>query len=209
LGKALSDELRILAKQERTLLAAIVLSAYVVSMSRWCRSDDLLIGFVSHGRHGRPELENMVGCLARTIYLRIPVVPSETLRDLLQKTHHELLLALQHEDFVPPLPPEKATGLLFSWGGLAAHFGRRSASAQQDAVPRLRLQPFPTHSRWPHKLLTFFSDTPSGVVVTASYRPDLLRKESIMRFGNNVQRVAQVLTRELDVRIGSLDLDDD
>jgi len=206
LGKGLSAELRALAQREHVPLSGVVLTIYAAAMAEWCHTQDLLLGFVSHGRHGRPELENMVGCLSRTTYLRIFVGVTDSLYELLKKTHHELLSALRHEDFVPPLPPESATELLFSWGGLSAHSARRFADARRSAVPGLRLQPFPTRSRWPHKLLTFFTDTPASIVITASYRPDLFRPESIVLFCGNLQRVAHELVRQPYTRLASLGL---
>jgi hypothetical protein len=198
LGKRLSDALRTLAKEEHLLLPGLVLALYARAMSEWCQTEDILLGFVSHGRHGRPELENMMGCLARTLYVRLSLSPSEPMIDLARRTNQELLSALQHEDFVPALPAEQATEVLFSWGGLPVHSTRWTAGTRQSAPTELRLQPFPVRSRWSHKLLTFFSDTPAGIVLTASYRPDLLKQDSIARFGRNLQRFGKLLVETVD-----------
>jgi hypothetical protein len=63
LGAALDLRLNELARAERTRLAVIVLSAFVVAPSRWCRHSGMVLGFVSNGRY-RDELRDMVGFMA-------------------------------------------------------------------------------------------------------------------------------------------------
>jgi Condensation domain len=68
-GATLSASLRDLARSERTLLSLVVLAVYVAATARWCNRCDLVLTFVSNGRHRR-GLQNMVGWLASPHRLR-------------------------------------------------------------------------------------------------------------------------------------------
>jgi len=202
-GKGLSDGLRSVARHERTLLPVVILTAFVITMARWCGQGDVSVVFVSHGRYRRHELQSMIGCLAHRMLFRISIDNAETLVDLLKRVHQEFLSGIDHHDFVPEIRPE-ITEVMFSWGGLATYSARWTVVHKLNTGNELRLQPFPVSQTWPVKFLPFFSDTPAGVVVTVNYRPDLLSLQTIERFGGNLRLVGEEIVRNPLARVGTL-----
>jgi non-ribosomal peptide synthetase component F len=193
-GSALTNRLRDTAARDHTLLALVVLAAYATVMSRWCRQQDLLIPFVSHGRHGRPELENVIGYVSHVLQLRIEIDRALTFRDLLTAVQREFAVVTEHEDFdrVPDLIPDCKSELIFHWRS-----GRQVRSARDPhrvLRGQLRLQPFIIRlTDWSLKFFSEFYDTPAGIGVTVNYRPDCLAASTIQRFGDHLRWVANAL----------------
>jgi hypothetical protein len=187
----LSSRLRDAAGRERTPLSLVALTAYATVMSHLCRQQDLLIPFVSHGRHGRPELENVIGNVSHVLHLRIEMDRAPTFRDLLTQARRDFSPATEHQDFdrVPDFIPECMSELNFHW--------RSTSRARSVRDPRpvlsgqITTQPFITRlTDWPFKFWSVFYDTPAGIGVTVNYRPDCLAASTIQRFGDHLRWVA-------------------
>jgi len=168
------------------------LTAYATVISQWCGTRDLLVRFVLHGRHRRPELENVIGYVSHSLYLRIEITPAMTFRDLLAQVRREFAAATEHRDFdrVPNFIPECTSEVAFHW---------RSASRTSGSSPvvggQIRVQPFIIRplNDWPLKFWSVFYDTPGGMGVTMNYRPDCLATSTIRRLGEQLQWVAAAL----------------
>jgi Condensation domain len=194
IGSILSNRLRDVAGYERTLLSLVVLTAYATAMSHWCRQRDLLIPFLLHGRHGRPELQNVIGYISHALHLRIEIDRAPTFHDLLSQVRREFSAATEHQDFdrVPDFVPECQSELNFHW---------RSRSRMQTAHEpspafsgQIRTQPFITRvTDWSHKFWSVFHDTPAGIVVTVNYNPNCLAPSTIQRFGAQLRWAADAL----------------
>jgi hypothetical protein len=158
-GNSLSEELRMTARRERTLLALVVLAVYAAAMSRWCGRSDLVIKLIAHGRN-RPELHSIVGFLANALYLRIAVSEEDSLVALLDRIHRELRSAYEHDDMgrMAMLMPECITELTFNW---AAQSVLRSAVA--DAAATVRVQPLQWDVPAAMPYFAQFSDSPEIV----------------------------------------------
>jgi len=204
-GKALSSGLRNVAQRERTLLPIVVLATFVAVTSHWCNQRDISVVFVSHGRHQRPELENMIGDLGHLLYFRIAISDGDSLTDLLRRVRHEFLSGMDHQDFVPEIPAER-TELMFNWGGFPAYSSRWSVGQLRNVASRLSIRPFRVKEAWPVKFWPFFSDTPAGIVVTVHYRPDLLKGFMIEQFGDNLRAVADKFVQHPVASVTSLSL---
>lgn len=192
-GDTLSNRLRDTARRERTLLALVVLTVYVIVMSRWCQQADVVVSFASDGRF-LPELEGMTGFLAKVLYLRVEVNEAARLRDVLQQVSREFNAAYEHLDsdwIVPDVVPECATDLGFNWLTTYWKWARWSADQQRLVDDQVRIQPFPQKvSLQPTKFSPWFSDTATGVYVTVLYRTDRFRLSTIERFGQDLRSLA-------------------
>jgi len=201
-GRGLSDRLRSAARDEGTLLPVLVLTAFAVVLSDWCRQQDLVIPFISHGRYRRPELEPMIGYVSHWLYFRIRLSGSDTLGDLLGRVKHEFSQAFYHQDFdrVPDFLPEYAATYnfvslhesLFQWRSAS----RIAASPhKQQQFGQVRTQPFLVRlfpdGGW--KFLATFQDTAAGIFLTLYYLPDLLTSDTVQWFGTNVRLVVDAL----------------
>jgi len=205
LGKSLSDALLRAAQREGTPFQLLVLTVYLLSLSRWCTQNDFVIIFAHHGRYRRPELQNTIGYLAKALYFRIQVQEHETLHDLVARIHGEFVSIMIHQVFVPPLPTDCNLSFLFNWGGLSTYSARWSIEQQRKAVPDLRIQPFDFREKSAAVFFPFFSQTPSGVVLTIHFRPDIIPRDDLERLTRNMRFYAAQLVDDARVAVGSLD----
>jgi hypothetical protein len=207
LGSSLSMKLRAAARQEGSPLHLLVLAIYVVVMSRWCGRDDLVIWYMSHGRHHRPELECMVGLLISPLHLRIRLTQEDTFLDLLERVRSEVSLGFDHLDFnrVPHILPECRTELEFHWQSS----NRKARSRGEGVGPEsaLTMQPFSLRATnlrpkfWP-----VFFDNSSGISVTITYRSDMFVPSTVRRFGDQIRLIAAEWVEHPRARIGSVSL---
>ena len=224
-GARLSGQLEECARRERTLLPLVVLTVYAIVMSHWCGQDDLLILMLSHGRQGRPELQNMIGYLASPLHLRVTLDDEDTFRSLLIRIQREFSCAFLHEDFgrVPDLLPECQSEVAFNWqptqwvgGRLDHHVILESASAidqrlgESQGSPhgnndsRIQIEPFAARSPEVLKFAPSFFYASSGIHMTVGYRPDLLTQQSITWLARNVLGAAEQFAGNPGTRVSTV-----
>jgi hypothetical protein len=204
LGKTLSAGLRSTAQREKTLFPLVIFSVYLLSLSRWCGQQDVVMLFASNARQRRPELHNMIGYLAHALYFRISELNARTLRELLAYVHKEFFAITSHQEFIVPLPQECNPCLMFNWGGLSTYSARWSSNQQHSAIPGLRLQPFNCEEDSEATFYPFFSDTPCGVVFTVHYRPDQIPTSSIERLVRDMRVLGHKMLENPHTEISSL-----
>lgn len=197
-GSALTAQLRQFAERQQVSLSNVMLMIYATAMSLWCDEEDLIIRCPVHGRHGKPELKNVIGFLSSFVCLRIKVNRRLTLESLLAHVQDEMRNALAHRDFdrmLDLMPECLKTELEFHW---------RSARGAGQAVKKrssleqvIKRQPFlirsPGLPRWHLKFWCIFNETPSDVCVTVRYQVHLLRPAAIEQFGNDLRFIAKNL----------------
>ena len=225
-GDVLSAALRDIARRERSLLSLVVMAGYAIVMMRWCRQDDILIELMSHGRHRRPELNNVIGFLANGIICRVAVGHNDTFHGLLNRVQAEFSASLAHEDLnrIPEFIPECYTEASFNWqptawaGGRLDHhvfpeFGtligrelshcQRQGTAFQDSC-RLLIEPFPARSPTPLKFCPVFFDSGNSIHLIVSYQPRCLSSNVMDSFGRSLLSVLEQITISPSIRIAAL-----
>lgn len=224
-GQALSAALRAVARREGTLLSLLILSIYVIVISRWSRQNDVVISYVSHGRDRRPELANTIGFIASLLFLRITTTATDSFRTLIHRVALEVSTALEHADFdrVPDFIPECGSEATFNWqsthsarGPLDHHFVPE-ISSQLDFAPSwasarnepchttdnaLSIRPFPAYcSDGAVKFAPIFYDTTSGIHLVVMYSPHLLSASALARFRCSLLSIAEYITENPSSRI--------
>jgi hypothetical protein len=196
-GRKVSTGLNDLARRNQTLLPLAVLCIHALITSRWINQEDIVLRFLSHGRYRRPELQNMIGWLADFLFFRISIRGSDRFLDLLQQVHSEFYAAQAHQDFgrVPDLFPECSTELVFNW--LRNDAERTPAGRREENGSPLQILPYGIDFPVPAKFApltpfgTSFADTPSGIVATVMFRPDLFERDTVMAYGNGLRALAE------------------
>jgi hypothetical protein len=235
-GDELTVALRGAARRERALLSVFVLTAYAVVLSAWCRTEDLLMVFASHGRH-RPALRNTVGFVANTLHLRIQVKREQSFGELLVQVKREVASAFEHRDFerVQDLLPECATQVGFNWqsthskeAALDYHIPLECAyplsrsfefdsSVEARKTPetnQLRLLPFRARSPGvkvgPIRFAPIIFDTPSSLHMIIGFDPNILTPITIEKFGRNLLSIAKEIclnpTHQIASLLGKIDV---
>jgi len=214
LGERQSAKLAELALRQRVLLPVVVLSLMLAVVSRWSGLKDLLVTFVSHGRHGRPQLINTTGLIANHLFLRIEISQDDTLQDLLKKVDLEFHAAHHHEDFdrLPDFIPGCVRTLSFNWMG--SHWTRRSAVQPTTTEGGTTIEPFPIRLKGGQEqqavpYLYFISwpnayDTSEGIVVTVMYQTDHYARSTVECLGRNLRAFADELIQRQLTTLASL-----
>ncbi|MBX9868121.1 MAG: amino acid adenylation domain-containing protein [Burkholderiales bacterium] len=97
-----SAKLRLAARAQNCSLYSVLLSGFYVLLSKYSNQDDIVIGTPFANRHYN-QIENLIGFFVNTLVLRAKVNPDDSITDLIQQVHHELIYAQGHQD----LPFEK------------------------------------------------------------------------------------------------------
>lgn len=225
-GDELTAALREAARRERALLSIFVLTAYAVVLSAWCRREDLLVVFPSHGRH-RSALRNVVGFLANVLLLRIQVKREHTFGELLAQVKREIAAAFEHRDFdrVPDLLPECTTEVSFNWqathskqGPLDHHvvlecadqlsrsfeFDSGTGVEKSHTTNQLRVLPFTARTLECEKFVPMIFDTPSDIHMTVRFDPSILAPVTIEKFGRSLLTIAKEICQHPTLCIASL-----
>jgi hypothetical protein len=218
--KEISAGLKELSRRNGTTLPMSILSAYVASISRWCNQRDLVVGFLTTGRHC-PEVENTIGFFASTIYLRIELCESDSFLDLLRRVTAEYYAVIEHQDFglsaVPTLGPDVAQNPSFNWSSsarLTSDDTYISNDQLNDAGALVRTEPFPfvataPEMEWDGDLPIYggepwllLSEGTDGVEGVMRYRRTRFDSSSMKRLGGNFLSFARKILSDPTSRGG-------
>ncbi|WP_169946195.1 non-ribosomal peptide synthetase [Microbispora sp. H11081] len=101
-GREVAEALDRLAREHRTTLFTVLMTAYQVLLHRHTGQTDILVGTAVAGRD-RVELEPMVGYLSQTVVLRGDLDGDPSFAELLRRTRQEALTAMSK----PSVPFER------------------------------------------------------------------------------------------------------
>jgi amino acid adenylation domain-containing protein len=85
------------AKQERTTLQVVLLSAYQILLSRYTGYTDIIVDFPVVGRE-HPETLKLIGCFVRDLAIRTDLSSDPTLRQLVSSVHQDMIEAYVHPE---------------------------------------------------------------------------------------------------------------
>jgi len=193
LGRDLRARLHSFATRVRAPLALFFLTTYLAVMSRCCHQDDLVVRFVSHGRHSCRDFQRAIGFFASNLHLRVKIGVDDSPIDLLKNVQAELYTALQHHDFdrVPALIPELDARLVFNW---------QSVRRDLQSLPGLTFLDY-QHGANDRKIPFYnldepvifspaFFDTGDDIDVLFYFRPDFIDTTTLDRFMEQLRSTA-------------------
>jgi hypothetical protein len=93
----------------------VLLAAFAAVLSRWSGQPEVVVATPLSGRE-RPDAARVVGFLANTVALRIPLPPGHSVRELLDEVRTTCLEAYAHgavpfEKVIEAVRPDRSTGL--------------------------------------------------------------------------------------------------
>lgn len=106
-GELLSDNLRILSKQQNCSLYVTLLSGFYLLLSKYTAQDDIVLGSPIANRH-YTQLQDVVGFFVNTLALRETIDGQKNVRSLLAQVQNSLAQAQAYQD----LPFEKVVEAL-------------------------------------------------------------------------------------------------
>jgi hypothetical protein len=201
LGRSVSDRLHELSRSEQTDIQILLLAALSIVMSVWCGRTDFPAYFILHGRHGRPELEHMVGFLANLLPLRIRVLPEDCPSAVVSRLRAEFQSSWSHYDFgrAADFLPKNLSEIGFNWSNRM----QKATDRQLDGSP-IVVQRFALDVGWRAKFITYFYRITSGIGVTIDYRPDLLERSTVEEFVHSMRLAAEAIAGRSSCSVGDI-----
>lgn len=208
-GIRLTDQLREVSRREHSLVPYSLLTLYLVLMARWCERSDLLVNFISHGRHSHSDLRDMIGCLAHPVFLRIQLSSTDRLRDILQRVTSELQTSLASDSSRVQVISDELTDVTYNW--LPAEWGVNGtypsvACPSDNRENDVKIRHFPVGKWIFQKFAPVFTDTPSGIFAVIWYDSGLFLKATMDRFGTQLRRLGEIYVHNPNATLASLDL---
>ena len=200
LSATLTSALRDLARRERTFLGLVMLTVYSIVVSEWCKRRDLVLMFIADGR-GTPEMKAMTGFIASMLVLRVPISAEDRFIDVLHRVGREFDATHEHHDFdrLPHFMPVPSTDLSFNW--LPAEPPRPQTLTAEHSGDPVTVQPFPFKVSRVGKFEPLFFETATEILVELHYRSDFWSRDTVTRFGQDLQAVADSLAKDPYARI--------
>ncbi len=208
LGKALSDSIKQLSRQEGKTPFMTLLAAFQVLLHRYSGQEDILVGSPIANRT-RKELEPLIGFFVNTLVLRGDLSGNPTFRQLLERVERVCLGAYAHQDLpferlVDQLHPTREAGrnplfeVMFVLGN--AH-GERMHLADLE----VRCQEVSTDTA-KFDLTLFVEERGGELVAIAEYRSDLFFPQTIERLLVHYRHLLESIVRAPQTPISDLSL---
>jgi hypothetical protein len=207
----LTTAVRELTVQRGTTLLMTLLTAYLVALSRWCDTNDLVVQVPTIARR-HPEVQHAVGPFGTVLFLRVQLRQQESFIDLLARVVDEFNAAYEHDDAgaIPaatPSPPYASNPRFnfisqslitsiqptFDWSHVRGgddspitfeRFDVKVPAGAQQEEPFLRM-----------------IDRRDELVGLLAYRTDRAKPETAKRFERSFRVVAEGMTQQPGGRI--------
>ena len=178
--------LRKLSQDFGVTLSTLFLSLYNVLLHKLSRSEDIVVGTATTGRH-HADLEGIVGMFVNTLALRNNVVASDSFTSIIARVHQTSIFSLEHqlyqyEDLIDMLGLERDTSRnpLFDVFYLYAEETAVSSYVSSDA----NIHPYNAKSQVRSKfdLSMNVSVSESSISIGFVAREDLFKSTTLVRF---------------------------
>ncbi|HEU4884734.1 MAG TPA: amino acid adenylation domain-containing protein, partial [Longimicrobium sp.] len=208
LSPELLERLQRLGRGEGATLYMTLLGAFQVLLSKYSRSEDVVVGSPIAGRT-RGEVEELIGFFVNTLVLRTDLSGDPRFREVLGRVRAVTLGAYEHQEvpfekLVAELQPERSLShsplfqVMFTLqdaggpgGGLAGLKVGGVGEAMEVAKFDLSLA---------------LAATPRGLRGALNYSTDLFDRGTIERMLGHLERVLEQVAADADVRLSRLEL---
>jgi hypothetical protein len=199
------DRLDALARAERATLFMVVLAAFQALLARYSGEHDICVGTPFVGRT-RPELVPVVGLLANLVALRGDLSGDPTFRELVARTRHLVLDALDHQE-VP-------FGRVVAELGLPHDPGRTQVFqvffalyeiADGLTLPGLRVEEFPVRAPQAiHDLSLDIWRSPQGLATMFRFDSALFHPATIEELARRYEQILRAVLDDPGARLSTL-----
>ena len=179
----LFESLRELSHEQGITSFVLFLSIFVVLLSKYSRSLDLLVGTPVANR-SYFDVQNLIGYFLNTLVIRVAPSADLLFTELLQQVKTTFLDAMENQDLpferlVKELNPDRGAGIhpLFQ-----VMFVQQNHSAFRLDLPGIEAEYFNLDFGWSKFDLTLFvMERQDGIELKAEYRNDIFEQETMVR----------------------------
>jgi amino acid adenylation domain-containing protein len=208
LNADLTEKLRLLSQQSRATLFMVVLTAFVILLSRYSGQENIVVGSPIANRN-RSEIESLIGFFVNTLVLHTKLQGNPSFLELLSQVRQVALDAYAHQDtpfeqLVEELRPERNLSYspLFQVG-----FTLQNAATQTLELPGLTLTPLEIENTTAKYDLTLFvEETEMGLTGAWEYNSNLFDLATITRMAQHFQTLLEGIVTNPQQKIAQLPL---
>ncbi len=99
----LNQQIKLLAKQEKSTLFSLLLTAFQILLHRYSGQTEIWIGTPTSTSRLQPQFANLIGYLVNPVVLRATITTNLSFRELLSQTKPTVLKAIEHSIYPFPL----------------------------------------------------------------------------------------------------------
>ncbi|MBD2682798.1 MULTISPECIES: non-ribosomal peptide synthetase [Nostoc] len=208
LNADLTHKLRLLSQQSGATLFMVLLTAFVILLSRYSSQEDIVVGSPIANRN-RSEVEPLIGFFVNTLVLRTKLQGNPSFLELLSQVRQTALDAYAHQDtpfeqLVEELQPERNLSYspLFQVG-----FTLQNAATQTLELPGLTLTALEIENTTAKYDLTLFvEETENGLTGVWEYNSNLFDLATITRMAQHFQNLLEGIVANPQEKIAQLPL---
>jgi amino acid adenylation domain-containing protein len=211
LDSGLAQKIKRISHEENVSEFMIFLAAYQFVLKRWTGQDDISVGTPMANRN-QVELEGLIGCFVNTVVLRMQVVDTMTVRDLLKSVKELTLDAYLYQDvpfdrIVAHLQPDRVSQHtpLFRTMLVFQNTPEVAFRLLDTQIEALRLDV--THIRSMIDLYLFSSET--GVFGRIAFDAALFEESTVRRLVQRFHTALQNIVTQPDAVLAELTFDED
>jgi amino acid adenylation domain-containing protein/non-ribosomal peptide synthase protein (TIGR01720 family) len=211
LSKALSDQLKGLARQEGATLFMVLLAAYQIVLAHWSGQRDVVVGTPISTRTHR-QTEDLIGFFVNTLALRTRLDHGLSFQQLLAQVRETALSAYAHQDLpfgklVQKLAPTRD---LSQQSIVQVMLVLESAPLAEMSRPQwggLQLERvIEEHVSAKYDLTLMMEETVQGLRGGLEYATDLFDEPTVVRFSRHIMRVLEQIAAQPHLALRELDL---
>ncbi len=204
----LMETIAAFGRREAVTPFMVMMTGLAITIHRWTRQSDLVIGTVVAGRNRR-EIENLIGCFMNFLPVRSKPGEAGTGREFLAQVKTALLEAQAHQDcpfekIVEALNPERrlAQNPLYNIAFLMQNYPAATLEGKN-----LKSTSMPVDLQAALLDLRFIAEeTPGGLSVVCEYKPDLFKAETVEQLLASYSAVLTSLARDPQQDISRFEL---
>lgn len=203
-----------LAEDEGVSISMILLAAASVVLYRYTDQDDLVLGSAVTGRV-RSETEQVIGCFANVLPLRMRMSRAQTLREVLRQARDVASAAFDHQNIpfdrlIEELAPKETSQtpliqMMINVLTAPGYLLRQTDQALE--VPGVRITPVAVDfGPIPIDLILMAEARPGAVYLQWHYSTELFDTETVIRLADQLEHVLGQLVSKPDSRVGDVEL---
>ncbi|MFN6486982.1 MULTISPECIES: non-ribosomal peptide synthetase [unclassified Nostoc] len=208
LNADLTHKLRLLSQQSGATLFMVLLTAFVILLSRYSSQEDIVVGSPIANRN-RSEIESLIGFFVNTLVLRTKLQGNPSFLELLNQVRQTALDAYAHQDtpfeqLVEELQPERNLSYspLFQVG-----FTLQNAATETLELPGLTLTALEIENTTAKYDLTLFVEEMENELIGAwEYNSDLFDLATITQMAQHFENLLEGVVANPQEKITQLPL---